>query len=132
MDPKEIASVQQPGTILPGPAPRPSGRPVEIPPNGSFRSVLDRAASPNGEVRFSAHAMARLQSRNIALSGDDVAKINAMTDKAAAKGSKQSLFLLRDIAMVVSVTNRTVITAVDKNSLKDNVFTNIDSAAVIS
>ena len=55
-----------------------------------------------------------------------------MTDKAAAKGAKQSLFLLRDVAMVVSVTNRTVITAVDRSSLKDNLFTNIDSAAVIA
>lgn len=131
MDPKEIASVQQPGTILPGPAPRPVGRPVEIPPGESFRTILDRTAS-SGDVRFSAHATARLQSRNIALSKDDVAKINAMTDKAAAKGAKQSLFLLRDVAMVVSVSNRTVITAVDRNSLKDNIFTNIDSAAVIS
>ena len=127
MDPKEIASVQQPGTILPGPAPRP----VEIPPGESFRSILDRTAS-SGDVRFSAHATARLQSRNIALSNEDVAKINAMTDKAAAKGAKQSLFLLRDVAMVVSVTNRTVITAVDRSSLKDNLFTNIDSAAVIA
>jgi len=131
MDPKEIASVQQSGTILPGPAPRPVGRPVEIPPGESFRAILDRTAS-SGDVRFSAHATARLQSRNIALSNEDVAKINAMTDKAAAKGAKQSLFLLRDVAMVVSVTNRTVITAVDRNSLKDNIFTNIDSAAVIS
>ena len=57
--------------------------------------------------------------------------MNAMADKAAAKGSKQSLFMMRDTAMVVSIANRTVITAVDQQSMKDNVFTNIDSAAVI-
>jgi flagellar operon protein len=39
--------------------------------------------------------------------------------------------MMRDTAMVVSITNRTVITAVDQQSMKDNVFTNIDSAAVI-
>ena len=36
-----------------------------------------------------------------------------------------------DLAFVVSIKNRTVITAVDGNSMKDNVFTNIDSAVII-
>jgi flagellar operon protein len=130
----DITRIQQSG-ILPGPAPRPAGTPVEIPPNSgqSFRSVLDQtAASGSSEpLRFSAHAMQRLQSRNISLTGDDVARMNEMADKAAAKGAKQSLFILRDTALVVSIKNRTVITAVDQDSMKDNVFTNIDSAAII-
>ena len=75
--------------------------------------------------------MQRLQSRNISLSPEDMARMNAMADKAAAKGAKQSLFMMRDIAMVVSIKNRTVITAVDQDSMKENVFTNIDSAAII-
>ena len=134
MDPNDINRVgQQPG-IIPGPAPRPQGTPVEIPPSSgqSFRSVLEQTATTStGDLRFSAHAMARLQSRNITLSGDDVARMNAMADKAAAKGAKQSLFILRDTAMIVSIKNRTVITAVDQDSMKENVFTNIDSAAII-
>ena len=133
MDPNEINRVAQPG-IIPGPAPRPAGTPVEIPPGTpSFRSVLEQTQAPaTGEsLRFSAHAMQRLQSRNITLSGGDVARMNAMADKAAAKGAKQSLFILRDTAMVVSIKNRTVITAVDQDSMKENVFTNIDSAAII-
>jgi len=133
MDPNEINRVQQPG-IIPGPAPRPAGTPVEIPPSQSFRSVLEKTAqtSTGSEpLRFSAHAMQRLQSRNISLTGDDVERMNAMADKAAAKGAKQSLFILRDTALVVSIKNRTVITAVDQDSMKENVFTNIDSAAII-
>jgi flagellar operon protein len=35
-----------------------------------------------------------------------------------------------DLAMVVSVRNRTVVTVVDKEHLKQNVFTNIDSAVI--
>ena len=132
MDPNEINRVQQPG-ILPGPAPRPAGTPVEIPPSQTFRSVLETAQTATGSepLKFSAHAMQRLQSRNISLTGDDVARMNAMADKAAAKGAKQSLFILRDTALVVSIKNRTVITAVDQDSMKENVFTNIDSAAII-
>ena len=131
-DPK-ISSVQIPPAITP--AVRPQGTPVQIPPagTGSFRDVLRTAqpASTGAPLKFSAHAQQRLQSRNINLSQDDLAKMNAMADKAAAKGAKQSLFMMHDTAMVVSIPNRTVITAVDKQSMKENVFTNIDSAAII-
>jgi flagellar operon protein len=131
-DPK-ISGVQIPPAI--GPAARPQGIPVQIPPTGtgSFRDVLRTAQPPASKqpLKFSAHAQQRLQSRNINLSQDDLAKMNAMADKAAAKGAKQSLFMMRDTAMVVSITNRTVITAVDQQSMKENVFTNIDSAAII-
>jgi len=136
VDPKDVnLGGVNPG-IIPGPLPRPQGRPVEIPPQSGqdFRSLLDRAsqAAPGTEpLKFSNHALQRLQSRNITLTSDDVSRMNAMADKAAAKGAKQSLFMLRDVAMVVSITNRTVITAVDQDSMKENVFTNIDSAAVI-
>jgi flagellar operon protein len=140
VDSNEISRVQQPG-IIPGPAARPVGQPVEIPPTSSpsFRSVLESAAASqraanattSEPLRFSAHAMQRLQSRNISLTSDDVTKMNAMADKAAAKGAKNSLFIVRDVAMVVSIKNRTVITAVDSDSMKENVFTNIDSAAII-
>ena len=126
------------GVNLPPPAinpiQRPKGVPVEIPPAGAgtFRDVLRTAQAPAAApLKFSAHAQQRLESRNIRLTTDDVAKMNAMADKAAAKGAKQSLFMMRDVAMVVSITNRTVITAVDQSSMKENVFTNIDSAAVI-
>ena len=133
LDPARSANVAGTSGMLPGPAPRPKGTPVDIPPSSSFRTALDRAATTRSSqpLRFSNHAMARLQSRNITFSNDDVDRMNVMADKAAAKGSKQSLFLMNDVAMVVSITNRTVITAVDQDSMKENVFTNIDSAAII-
>lgn len=136
MDSKDLNAVNSVPGIIPGPAPRPSGTPVQIPPTSgpSFRSLLEQqqSASSAQPLKFSAHAMQRLQSRNIHLSNEDVARMNAMADKAAEKGAKQSLFMLRDVAMVVSIKNRTVITAVDGDSMRENVFTNIDSAAVIN
>jgi flagellar operon protein len=138
MDPSDIGKVQPASGILPGPAPRPAGTPVDIPPSSassSFRSILTQtqtsATSGSEPLRFSAHAIQRLQSRNITLTSDDISRMNDMADKAAAKGAKNSLFIVRDAAMVVSIKNRTVITAVDQDSMKDNVFTNIDSAAII-
>ena len=137
MDPKILGP--QPGPGLVGNAPPPlQGTPVQIPPisGPAFRDVLrghgTTSAPPASEpLKFSAHALQRLQSRNINLSPADVAKLNEMTDKAAAKGAKNSLFMMGDVGMVVSIKNRVVITAVDQDSMKENVFTNIDSAAII-
>ncbi|MGH7662657.1 MAG: TIGR02530 family flagellar biosynthesis protein [Vulcanimicrobiaceae bacterium] len=135
MDPTESVNIIPPST-----APvRPQGVPVQIPASStaitgpSFRDVLtQQGVAPGTSLKFSAHALQRLQSRNITLTADDVKRMNAMTDKAAAKGAQQSLFMLRDVGMIVSIKNRTVITAVDSDSMRENVFTNIDSAAVIS
>jgi flagellar operon protein len=132
-DPTPVNGVNVPPAAAPV---RQPGVPVTIPPVGApqFRDVLRTTAGTTATgppLKFSAHAMQRLESRNIKLTPDDVARMNTMADKAAAKGSKQSLFLLHDVAMVVSIKNRTVITAVDGDSMKDNVFTNIDSAAII-
>jgi flagellar operon protein len=52
-------------------------------------------------------------------------------DKAEAKGSKETLILFDDMAMVASVKNRTVITAFDRDKLREGVVTSIDSAIII-
>jgi len=83
-----------------------------------------------GTLRFSAHAQTRLQSRRIDLQAGDLNRLQSAVGRAASKGSKDALVLMDDMAFVVSVTNRTVVTVVDKDNLKQNVFTNIDSAVI--
>ncbi|HHV61042.1 MAG TPA: hypothetical protein GXX51_00125 [Firmicutes bacterium] len=95
-----------------------------------FDSVLRAAVAEQG-VRFSAHAEARMRLRNIRLSSQDMEKLNTAVARAAAKGAKESLVLMDRLALVVSIENRTVITAIDSASAKENVFTNIDSAVII-
>jgi flagellar operon protein len=82
-------------------------------------------------VTFSQHALERLQSRNITFGPAELVKLNTALEKAAQKGAKESLILMNNLALVVSVTNKTVITAMDGASMKDNVFTNIDSAVIV-
>lgn len=96
----------------------------------NFTQVL--AQKLNG-VQFSQHALQRLQARNIKLGSTELTKLNDAVEKAAQKGAKDSLVLMtrNDLAFVVSVKNKTVITAMDGASLKDNIFTNIDSAVII-
>jgi flagellar operon protein len=94
----------------------------------SFGRILDQELAG---VKFSQHALQRLSSRNITLDGSDLARISGAVDKAAQKGSRDSLILMNNLALVVSVKNRTVITAMDGTNIKDNVFTNIDSAVIV-
>ena len=86
------------------------------------------AAAP--EVRFSAHAQTRLQSRQIPFGAAQQTRLQNAVQRAAGKGAKDTLVLLDNVALVVNVPNRTVITVADKENLKQNVFTNIDSAVI--
>lgn len=90
-----------------------------------FRSILE------DRLKVSGHAATRLQSRNIELDQQAWERVLDGVQRAEQKGSKESLVLVDDVALVVSVKNRTVITAVEKERLKENVFTNIDSAVIV-
>lgn len=92
---------------------------------GEFADILQ------DRLKLSGHAQTRLQSRNIELDQNAWDRVMSGVEKAAAKGAKESLVMVDDVALVVSIKNKTVITAVDKSTLKDNVFTNIDSAIVV-
>ena len=96
----------------------------------SFAEVLEDQRR-DMEVKISAHAQERLRQQNVTISPQDISRIGEATRKAEMKGSKESLILLRDLALVVSVNNRTVITAVDRARQKDRVFTNIDSTVIL-
>ncbi len=94
----------------------------------AFSEALTNAEK---RVKFSGHAQQRLESRNIKLSDEELGKIDDMVDRLSDKGARVSLLYLDDIALVVSVKKRTVITALDGPNAKNNIFTNIDSAAII-
>lgn len=82
-------------------------------------------------LKVSNHAKTRLQSRELQMDADRWNRVMEGVDRAAAKGAKESLVMIDDMALVVSIKNRTVITAVSQDHLKENVFTNIDSAVIV-
>ena len=108
-------------TTMPGAAKTGSSSP--------FAKVLDEKL-PGQPVRFSQHAQERLRSRGITLSEADMKQLEGAVDSVAQKGGKESLIMMGDAALVVSVKNRTVVTAMDRQGMKGNVFTNIDSAVL--
>lgn len=98
---------------------------------GGLQKVNKPAMQTADPVKFSNHAVERMMSRGISFSKEDMGRLNEAVDRASAKGSKDSLILMNDSALIVSVKNRTVVTVMDKNALKENVFTNIDSTIVM-
>ena len=72
-----------------------------------------------------------MRARGIDLSDEELSKLDDAVNKMASKGARESLIYMNDVALVVSIRNRTVITAMDGMSAKDNIFTNIDSAAIL-
>jgi flagellar operon protein len=82
-------------------------------------------------IKFSNHAVERMQTRGISFNKTDLERLNEAVSKAANKGSKDTLVLMNDSALIVSVKNKTVVTVMDQAALKENVFTNIDSTIVM-
>jgi len=79
------------------------------------------------KVKFSNHALKRLESRNIQLNEVELAKIQNAVEKAESKGAKDSLVMMDKTAFIVNIPNRTVVTAIEVANSNENVFTNIDS-----
>lgn len=98
----------------------------------SFQDVLFRELANTGQIKVSAHARKRMQERNINLGNEDWHKINDAINRAEAKGANNSLLIHGELALIVSVKNRTVVSAMDEKSIKEHVFTNIDSAVITS
>jgi len=126
-------NLHNPALVPPGVAPvAPSAAPrraaADAPVHGpSFQEVLRTRTQG---VEFSRHALQRLERRGIELGEGTLARLSEGVERAAGKGSRESVVFVDGTAFVVSVRNRTVITAVDPEHMREQVFTNIDSAVI--
>jgi len=122
------AALLPPGLTGPvGAAQAPAGTTGALALHGpAFAELLGRA--PN--VLFSRHALERIQRRGIDLGEQQLARLGDGVDRAAGKGSRASVVFVDGTAFVVAVPKRTVLTAVDPEHMREQVFTNIDSAVI--
>ena len=96
----------------------------------SFAEILEqKKIAERGELKFSKHASERLVSRNIDLSESQKERLNHAVQAAQAKGIKESLVMMDNLAFIVNVKNNTVITAVAGG--EEKIFSNIDGAVVV-
>ena len=120
-----------PALVPPGavgaPSPPPGAATTAPAPGAPFAEVLRGYA---GKLRFSGHALQRLERRAIPFGPETLQRLEAGVARAAGKGSRESVVLLDGTAFVVSVRNSTVITAVGPEHMREHVFTNIDSAVL--
>jgi flagellar operon protein len=118
--------------VLPVGQPKPTaGRANSLSQGPAFAEILRSQLGEKGQVQFSKHARERLENRGINLTAGDLLKLNDAVEKAARKGARESLVLLDNLAFIVSIASKTVVTAVDGQSMKEHVFTNIDSAVIL-
>jgi len=92
-----------------------------------FRTALNEAEAKH-RIKFSKHALERLGDRRVSLETTQLDRLGSAVERAGQKGARESLVLLDELAFVVSVRNRTVITAMQSSG--DGVFTSIDSAVI--
>ena len=95
--------------------------------NADLRQPQVTQKDLGSELNVSSHAMKRLQERNIELDGNEYMKLKEAISKLRNKGGHDSLVVTQKAAYVVDVDKNTVVTAVDKNNMSENVFTKIDS-----
>lgn len=96
---------------------------------GAFDQFLQQAQK-NSAIKFSAHAQSRMAARGISFDAGQMQRLDQALNRVEAKGGRDSLVMLDNTALVVSVKNETVVTVVDSDQLKNSVFTQIDSAVI--
>ena len=95
----------------------------------TFTSVLKDTLKCNENFKISNHAKERLKCEGLALK--DYESINKGFEVLGRKGCKNAVMIVKDMALIASVKNKTIITAVSKERAKENVFTNIDSVVIL-
>lgn len=98
--------------------------------SGSFADSLKAEYNKSG-LQLSKHALQRMQSRGMEMTPGLMNNLDAAVQKARAKGSKDVVVIGDRSAFIVNVPNNTVITMMTDGEMKENIFTNIDSAVLI-
>jgi flagellar operon protein len=127
---KRLPPVPGLGGVQPTPAQSPTGG-TKVGGGQSFSQELEKTLQQGQPLSFSGHAQSRLLTRQIQLTDQQRARLEYGVQQAAQKGSKESLVVMDNLAFIVSVPNRTVVTAVDGANRNGNVFTQIDSAVIV-
>lgn len=96
-----------------------------------FQDIFSNIQKEKENIKFSKHAKERMDSRNIILDNSEIEKIENAIGKAEKKGVKEALILMDNKAFIANVKNKTIITTVTQEQLKDNLFTNIDGAVIV-
>ncbi len=93
-----------------------------------FAERLKEAAAQAGNLQFSRHASLRMEQRGIELTGENLQELSQAVERARQKGSRETVVIGSHGAFIVNVANNVVVTSITEQEMKQNIFTNIDSA----
>lgn len=99
--------------------------------NNQFANMMQERIQQTEGVQFSKHAENRIKQRGINMSEDVMADLNLAVEKARAKGAKDTVIIGSEGAFIVNVPNNIVVTTISEQEMKNNIFTNIDSAVLM-
>jgi len=98
----------------------------------AFDAILrSRQEEKPQTVEFSKHAIERAEERGIQVNDELIHQLSDSVEKAQTKGVTNILAFDSTRAFVINVPNYRVITAISKDEIKENVFTNIDGAVIL-
>ena len=102
-------------------------------PGVSFETLLQEQLDKNSRIglQFSKHARERVEERGINLTDDLMNNLTNAVSKARAKGARDVVIFDTARAFIVNIPNNMVITTMTDREMKENVFTNIDSAVIL-
>lgn len=98
---------------------------------GKFGKVLQKTVEEKNKVQFSKHASQRVQERGIEMTDSLLSDLNRAVQKARDKGAKDVVVIGEKGAFIVNVPNNVVVTTMSGTEMKENIFTNIDSAVLM-
>ena len=97
----------------------------------NFAVILNEKLEKSESLQFSKHSKERIQQRGINVTDSLIEQLNTAADSARLKGAKDVVMIGRDAAFIVNIPNNVVVTAINGNEMKNNIFTNIDSAVLL-
>ncbi len=102
-----------------------------LPGGAEFEGLLRKASGQisSKNVKFSSHALARLEHRKMDMNDHMMSRLDNGIGSLAAKGAKDGLVIAGDYRFLVSVTNKTVITAM--HAMERDIYTDIDGVVFV-
>lgn len=101
------------------------------PAKKEFSAIFNETIEKSKELQFSKHSKERIQQRGIEVTDTLIERMNSAANSARTKGAKDVVMIGTDAAFIVNLPNNVVITAMNENEMRSNIFTNIDSAVLL-
>lgn len=97
----------------------------------SFEAMLREQLNKNQGLQLSKHARERTVQRGIEVTSEVMDTLNDAVTKAREKGAKDIVIIKQEDVFIVNIPGNVVVTAMSADEVKNNIYTNIDSAVIL-